>query len=242
MGVGGVLVDGRRSRTWRVLKILMLVAVAAAVMTAVLNVWMVRDARADTVTVQDAPHAQVAIVLGARVYPNGQMSPMLADRVRLGLALYRARKVDKIIVSGDHGSWAYDEPGHMRDALLAAGVPGQDVFTDHAGFDTWATMKRARLVFGVESAIVVTQGFHLPRAIYLAHAAGMQAHGVSADLRPYGPQEQVGERREVAARLKAVKSAELNSPVLLGPRIPITGDGRASWGSPAPPASKTPAS
>jgi SanA protein len=239
MSVGGEIREGRRSRAWRALKVALLAGVAGLLVIALLNVWMVRGARADTTTVAQAPHAQAAIVLGARVYPNGQMSPMLADRVQQGLALYRAGKVDKIIVSGDHGSWAYDEPGHMRAALLADGVPPQDVFTDHAGFDTWATMKRARLVFGVSSAVVVTQGFHLPRALYLAHAAGIAAHGVSADLRAYGPQEQVGQRREVAARLKAVKSAELNAKVMLGPRIPISGDGRVSWGPPGPPGSRS---
>jgi SanA protein len=222
-----------------VLKVLFLAGVVGALVVAALNVWMVRGARADTVSVADAPHAQAAIVLGAAVYPNGKMSPMLADRVQQGIALYRAGKVDKVIVSGDHGDWGYDEPGTMKTALLAAGVAPQDVFTDHAGFTTWDTMKRAKLVFGVRSAVVVTQGFHLPRALYLAHAAGLTAHGVTADLRPYGPQEGVSERREVAARLKAVKSAELNAPVMLGPRIPIEGDGRLSWGPAGPPETRT---
>ena len=181
-----------------------------------------------------APHAQAAIVLGARLLPGGALSPMLADRVAQGLALYRAGAVDRIIVSGDHGSWSYDEPGAMRDALLAAGVPARDVFTDHAGFDTWATMRRAVEVFGVHSAIVVTQGFHLPRAVYLARAAGLQAHGVASDLRAYGRPGLASAVREVAARVKAVYSAGVRSPVLGGPAISIDGDGRDSWGPAGP--------
>lgn len=151
-------------------------AVAAAIGLVVLvgtaNVAVLLATRDALTGVDRAPHAQAAIVLGARVFPGGRLSAMLADRVAVASALYRAGAVEKIIVSGDHGAHAYDEPGSMRDVLLAGGVPAQDVFTDHAGFDTWATMRRAHEVFGVRTAIVVTQGFHLPRAVYLARAAG----------------------------------------------------------------------
>jgi SanA protein len=171
----------------------------------------------------------------ARAYPGGGMSPMLQDRVTRAAELYRAGKVRKVIVSGDHGTWAYDEPGTMRDALIREGVAPQDVFTDHAGFDTWATMRRAREVFGVDSAIVVTQGFHISRAVYLAHEAGIRAQGVTADLQPYGRNARTAsETREVVARVKAFGSATVNAPVVLGPQIPIAGDGRASWGPKAP--------
>ncbi len=108
-----------------------------------------------TSTVADLPHAQVAIVPGALVNPDGSMSTMLADRVRGAVALWRAGKVDKVLVSGDHHTWAYDEPDTMRKALVRDGVPPRDVFEDHAGFDTWATMVRARSIFGVRSAVVV---------------------------------------------------------------------------------------
>ena len=220
-----------RALRWRrpVLGLLALLGlVAGANLTVLLST---RDA---VTTTARAPHAQAAIVLGARVQADGALSPMLADRVAQGLALYRAGTVERIIVSGDHGSWSYDEPGAMRDALVAAGVPARDVFTDHAGFDTWATMRRASAVFGVRSAIVVTQGFHLPRALYLARAAGLQARGVASDLRPYGRSGLVSSGREVAARVKAVYSAGVDSPVRLGPVIAITGDGRASWGPTGP--------
>jgi len=105
-----------------------------------------------TGNVADVPHAQVAIVLGAFVKPDGKMSPMLADRARQADALWKAGKVDRILVSGDHHSWAYDEPDTMRKALVADGVPPRVIFEDHAGFDTWASMVRARSIFGVHSS------------------------------------------------------------------------------------------
>jgi SanA protein len=179
----------------------------------------------------DAPHAQVALVLGAHVRPDGSMTSMLTDRVRVAADLYRAGKVDKVLVSGDHGRVDYDEVNPMKRALVAAGVPERDVFTDHAGFDTWDSVVRAKKVFDVRSALVVTQGFHLPRAVWLARRAGLDAHGVSADLHGYGEQGRRSRMREVLARVKAVEEAVTGSkPRFLGPKIPITGDGRASAG------------
>jgi SanA protein len=208
---------------------------AGAFFTTVVNVTMVAGTHGDVTTVADADGAQAAIVLGARALPDGGMSSMLQDRVERAAELYRTGKVDKVIVSGDHGTWEYDEPGTMRDALIRDGVAPQDVFTDHAGFDTWATMRRAHEVFGVDRAIVVTQAFHISRAVYLAHAAGMDAQGVTSDLQSYGgPAQRSSEVREVVARVKAFGSATVNAPVVLGPEIPITGDGRASWGPEAP--------
>jgi SanA protein len=190
----------------------------------------------DTKDLAKLRHAQVALVLGAQVQSDGQMSAMLADRVSQAVALWRAGKVDRVLVSGDHQRWSYDEPGTMKNALLAAGVPASAIFTDHAGFNTWASMVRARKVFDVHSAIVVTQGFHIARALYLARAAGLSAQGLDADLRGYGGQGTKSDVREVLARVKAVGDGTIGSHVLLGPRIPISGDGRASWGPSTPPA------
>jgi len=101
-----------------------------------------------TSKVADVPKAPVAIVPGALVQPNGKMSTMLADRVKGASRLWHAGKVAKILVSGDHHAWAYDEPDTMRKALVRDGVLPRDIFEDHAGFDTWATMTRARSIFG----------------------------------------------------------------------------------------------
>jgi SanA protein len=190
--------------------------------------------------IADAPRAQVAIVPGALVQADGRMSLMLADRVRRAAELWHAGKVEKVLVSGDHHTWAYDEPDTMRKALIREGVPSRDVFEDHAGFDTWATMVRARGVFGVRRAVIVTQGFHMPRALYLADAAGIEATGLTADLHPYGVQGVKSDVREVLSRVKAIADTALDTPAVGGPPIPIDGDGRSSWG-PTPPPGTPPA-
>jgi SanA protein len=190
--------------------------------------------------VADVPHEQVAIVPGAGVNPDGTMSTMLADRVHRAAALWHAGKVDRILVSGDHHAWSYDEPDTMRKALVRDGIPGRAIFEDHAGFDTWATMVRARSIFGVKSAVIVTQGFHMPRALYLAKAAGLDAIGLTSDLHPYGIQGAKSDVREVLSRVKAVADAALDTPAVGGPPLPIGGDGRSSWG-PAPPPGTPPA-
>jgi SanA protein len=182
------------------------------------------------------PAAEVAIVPGALVQPNGKMSGMLGDRVRQAAALWHAGKVEKVLVSGDHHTWAYDEPDTMRKALVNEGVPPRDVFEDHAGFDTWATMVRARSIFGVRDAVVVTQGFHMPRALFLADAAGIDATGLTADQHRWGYQGRKSEVREVLSRVKAIFDVSLDTAAMAGPSIPIaTSDGRESWGPPPPP-------
>jgi SanA protein len=191
--------------------------------------------------VADVPPAQVAIVPGALVQRNGKMSNMLADRVEAADRLWKAGKVQKILVSGDHGSWRYDEPDTMRKALVGDGVPPADVFEDHAGFDTWATMVRAKSIFEVSSAIVVTQGFHMPRALFLAEEAGIPATGLVSDLHDYGYQGEKSSLREILSRAKAIADVTLDTPAMAGPAIPIaTADGRESWG-PAPPPGTPPA-
>ncbi len=188
-----------------------------------------------TSAVADVPRAEVAIVPGALVQPDGKMSAMLADRVRRAAALWHAGKVEKVLVSGDHHTWAYDEPDTMRKALVAMGVPPRDVFEDHAGFDTWATMVRARNIFDVRDAVVVTQGFHMPRALYLADAAGIHATGLTADLHQWGYQGEKSEAREVFSRAKAIVDTALDTPAMGGKRIPIaTSVGQESWGPPPP--------
>lgn len=183
-----------------------------------------------TASLRSVPTAEAAIVLGAKVEAGGRMSTMLADRVQGAAELWRAGKVAKILVSGDHTTWAYDEPDTMRRALQSDGVPARDIFTDDDGIDTWYSMVRARRVFGVRSAIVVTQGFHMPRALYLAAQAGLRAHGFVTDLHGYGEQGRISSLRELLARVKAVYQGATEAPVQLGPPIAIGGDGRSSWG------------
>lgn len=181
------------------------------------------------VPIGDVGHAPVAIVLGAKVKADGQPSDMLRDRLLTAIDLYRSGSVEKILVSGDDGQIEYDEVNAMRMYLLAADVDPEDIFLDHAGFDTYDSMIRASQVFRVTKAIVVTQAYHLPRALYLAHAFGIDAQGVVADRQHY-----LGilryEAREFLADTKAVVDVVLRvSPRFLGDVIDSTGDGRVTW-------------
>lgn len=220
----------RRTLVWTLVAPAVLVVLAAAAVL-VPNLLVTRSARDHIVTsAEDAPTAQVAIVLGAKV-SGGMLSPMLLDRVATGVALYQSGKVDKLLLSGDHGQTDYDEVNAMLAYALEQGVPEEDVFTDHAGFSTYETMYRARDVFKVSDALVVTQGFHLPRAVYTARSLGLQATGVEADLRPYFNEGRFA-LREWPARMKAFFQLHLTKPepTYLGPEIPIDGDGRATRG------------
>jgi SanA protein len=176
-----------------------------------------------------APHAQVALVLGASAYTDGTPTPALADRLTVGAALYRDRRVDRVLVSGKRGNGFFDQVDVMRRELVRMGVPDGVIFTDHAGFDTWDSMVRARKVYEVRSAIVVTQGWHMPRALWLAKRAGLQAHGVVADHSTTSRQRRGWGLREIFARVKAVADVVSGAdPRTLGPKIPITGSAQAS--------------
>jgi SanA protein len=178
------------------------------------------------------PHAQAALVLGAFVGPDGRPSGMLEDRLVAAAALYRDGRVDKVLASGDHGRPEYDEVNAMRRELVRLGVPDRDVFTDHAGFATLDSVVRARRVFGVHSAIVVTQPFHMPRALWLARRAGLTATGLEAgEGKDYGSQGTISRVRELFARTKAVADVVTGAqPKFLGPRVDIAGDAQASRG------------
>ena len=221
----------------RAAKVLLAALALGLLLVTAANAYVLLSAGGDsTDDVDEVPEAQAAIVLGAQVHADGRMSRMLADRVTRAAELWHAGKVERVLVSGDHGQWAYDEPNTMRKALVELGVPRRVIFEDHAGFDTWSTMVRAKRVFGVESAVVVTQGFHMARALYLAGEADLNAIGLTSDLRGYGRNGIKVNLRELLSRAKAVGDAALDTDVVLGPPIPITGDdGRASWGPPPPP-------
>lgn len=181
----------------------------------------------NTITLNDDYKAQTAIVLGAYVSPEGQLCDMLKDRLDTAVELYQKGMVDKLLLTGDHGKASYDEVNHMRQYAEQLGVPTKDIFMDHAGFNTYDSMYRSRDVFKVESAIIVTQEFHLSRAIFIARTMGIEAKGVKADKHIY-PGEDYYEAREVLARNKDFVNVNLlkPEPKFLGPTIAITGDGR----------------
>ena len=142
----------------------------------------------------------------------------------MAIKLYEAKKVSKILVSGDNSTDSHNEVNPVRLYLISKGIPDEDIFLDHAGFDTYSTMYRARDIFGVSSTLVTTQSFHLPRAIFIARQLGIEAYGVNADVGHMLFRNYV---RETLANEKAFLNLILHrKPKYLGEKIPITGDGR----------------
>jgi SanA protein len=166
---------------------------------------------------------RVAIVFGARVYRSGRLSAMLRDRVDTAIDLYRAGKVQKLLLSGDNQFADYNEPGAMMEYAIAQGVPAEDIQPDYAGRRTYDTCYRAKAIFQVDSAILVTQEFHLPRALFLCEQLGIQAVGVSADRRVYDPRSiAFSKTREVPATIAALIDVIRRAPPpVLGEPIPI---------------------
>lgn len=179
-------------------------------------------------SLQNAPEAEVVIILGAKVYPN-RLSDMLADRVDTAIDLYNLAKVEKILVSGDHGTRGYDEVNAIKDYLLEKNIPSEDIFLDHAGFNTYNTMYRAKHIFDIDKAIISTQRFHLPRALYLARGLDIEAYGFPADKRSYTTQK-YNNAREFLARIKAWFNLTLQqAPVFLGDKISLKSNSETSW-------------
>ncbi len=141
------------------------------------------------------------IVLGCQVKSDGSLSHMLRDRLMRGVELYKQTTAPKIIMSGDHGQKSYDEVNAMKQYAIENGVPSEDVFMDHAGFSTYESMYRARDIFKAKKVLIVTQEYHLYRAIYVARKLGLDAYGVTSDLRDYGGQD-FRDIREILARNK----------------------------------------
>lgn len=172
--------------------------------------------------VKNLPQSDAVIVLGAYVLPGGTVSDMLKDRLDNGLEAYYTSKTPKIIVSGDHGRTSYDEVNSMRNYLQEKGVQRENIFMDHAGFDTYDSLYRARDVFKVKKAIIVTQRYHLVRALYIARKLGIEAYGVAADVNVYAGMKYY-RFREYGARGKAFLQAAVFKPYpkYLGKAIPI---------------------
>lgn len=182
--------------------------------------WSTRHSRYDDAAA--VPAEPVALVLGARVAPDGTPSLLLARRLDLAAALYRRGTVRAVLASGDNGSKRYDEVTAMMRYLQARGVPAGRVVGDYAGFDTWASCTRARRIFGVTRAVVVTQRFHLPRAVALCRRAGIVASGIGDDSMPDLPDlTRRLQARELLAGVKAVWTLLTRpDPHFLGPHEP----------------------
>lgn len=165
------------------------------------------------------------IVLGCQVRTDGTPSHMLEDRLKQGVALYDLGAAPKLLMSGDHGTDGYDEVDAMKRYAVEAGVPSDDVFMDHAGFSTYETVCRAKEIFQAEKVLIVTQRYHLYRAIYIAEALGLEVYGVAAEYRQYSGQF-ARDIREVLARVKDFGMAIFQpDPTWLGETVPISGSG-----------------
>ncbi|WP_409362898.1 SanA/YdcF family protein [Asanoa ferruginea] len=212
----------RRWRRWLRPLLFALAALVIAVPAAVFGsgLWLHSAARGHVYSLQTVPAAPVVLVLGAQVYPDGTPSPFLAARLDLARQLYNAGTVRAVLVSGDHGEWAYDEPGAMSTWLVDRGVPARRVVQDHAGFDTYDSCVRAKKIFGVDHLIVVTQSFHIDRAVALCRDAGIDAVGVGdTSVKKFKTAWDRGAFRERLAGVKAAWDvATGRDPVFLGPR------------------------
>jgi SanA protein len=176
-----------------------------------------------TYTTVDVPPRRVAIVFGAGLWRNGTATPVLIDRVTTAVDLYLAVKVEKLLMSGDNRFVDYNEPAVMRELALSLGVPDEAIVLDYAGRRSYDTCFRAKAIFGVTDAILVTQTFHLPRVIYLCNKLGVDSIGVNADLRIYQtPSLIYWNTRELLATVAALWDVNIGHPVpVLGDKEPI---------------------
>lgn len=164
------------------------------------------------------------LILGAGV-KNNYPSNMLEDRLLEGINLYNENISNKIIMSGDHGKTDYDEVNIMKSFAIKKGVPSEDIFMDHAGFSTYESIYRAKEIFGAKKIVIVTQKYHLYRAIYIAKSLGLEVYGVASDPRTYVFQE-YRELREIFARDKDFFTSIIKpKPTYLGEKISLEGSG-----------------
>lgn len=214
-------------RAIRILKWLAILAVAVALagLTLVLGLreWMERRYSAHIYEeIAAVPSRPVALVLGAGLWPDGSLTPVLADRVATAADLYRAGRVEKLLCSGDNRWVDYNEPAAMKAYALRLGVPEEDIVLDYAGRRTYDSCYRARAIFGVERAVVVTQRFHTARSLYTCDALGLDVVAVTANRRVYAARQVVWRTREYLALVLAWWDVNVRHPTpVLGEPEPI---------------------
>ena len=193
----------------------------------IINVYVKSSVKDKIISVDEASVADVdcILVLGAGVWDGGRPSHILEDRLLKAIELYNKGAANRILMSGDHGRKEYDEVNVMKRFAIDKDVPSEHVFMDHAGFSTYESMYRARDIFKAKKIIIVTQEYHLYRALYIAEKLGIEAYGVASDLREYVGQE-CRDFREILARVKDVVNVIIKPlPTYLGDAIPVSGNG-----------------
>ena len=211
-----------------ILGIALLIGIAAVS----LSVYMVKATEKNVFTAdtfKDDEKADCILILGAGV-KDGKPKPMLRDRLLTGIELYKSGAAKKIIMSGDHGRADYDEVNVMRAFALEQGVRAEDIFLDHAGFSTYDSVYRAKNIFGAENIIIVSQKYHLYRALYIAEGLGVKSAGVSADLNTYGGQLKRDIREIIARDKDFFKCIVKPEAEIMGDKIPLDGDGSITLG------------
>ncbi len=211
----------------KIIKILILVVVIIIICFCIINFFVVEIGERYEIDLNTNVEVDAVIVLGARVYDNGNVSPILRDRLIIGVEAIDKEISNRILLSGDHGSKDYDEVNSMREYVESLGISSDRIFMDHAGFSTYETMYRAKEIFQIESAIIVTQDYHLKRAVFNARMMGIEAYGIPSDRYVYAGST-YRETREKIARVKDFFYAAVfkPKPTYLGDSIPIWGDGR----------------
>lgn len=211
-----------------VLGIVILIGIAAVS----LSVYMVKATEKNIFTAdtfKNDEKADCILILGAGV-KDGRPKPMLRDRLLTGIELYKSGAAKKIIMSGDHGRADYDEVNVMRAFALEQGVSAEGIFLDHAGFSTYDSVYRAKNIFGAENIIIVSQKYHLYRALYIAKKLDVKAVGVSADLNTYGGQLKRDIREIIARDKDFFKCIVKPEAEIMGDKIPLDGDGSITLG------------
>ena len=210
----------------RIVLILIILLVLIALSILGLNLWVTLHAKKNIVSSSQelTRNYDWILILGAGL-KIGQASPMLTDRLEKGIELYKQGKAPKLLMSGDHGTEYYNEVKVMKQYAIDAGVPSSDIFMDHAGFSTYDSIWRAKHVFSVQNPIIVTQRYHLYRAVYIAQQSGLSCTGIASDNYRYGgkPKRLL---REFLARCKDfITTATETPPAYEGDLISITGNG-----------------
>ena len=218
----------KKKTLFRILCVLICLGIVGALTVLGINL-TVKAAGNDTIlTPEEAAKLEdvdCILVLGCFVRDNGVPSAMLEDRLKRGVELFWLGAAPKLLMSGDHGRTDYDEVDAMKTYAVDRGVASEDVFMDHAGFSTYESIYRAKEIFGAKKIIIVTQEYHLYRALYIAQELGIEAYGVAADYREYVGQT-ARDLREVLARVKDFGTSLFKpKPTYLGEMIPIWGDG-----------------
>ena len=207
---------------------LLVFSVIVGIYALIVNSYVVSSAKKEIISPEEAADltdVDCIIVLGCLVRPSGKPSDMLADRLRRGVELYESGAAPKILMSGDHGQKEYNEVQTMKQYALDAGIESSDIFMDHAGFCTYDSIYRAKEIFGTKKIIIVSQEYHLHRALLIARKLGVEAVGVASDYHTYGGQT-YRDIREIIARNKDFLYTIIKpKPKYLGEAIPINGDG-----------------